>query len=138
MKAIRVDVNYATGKRAGGVNPKDLNLVGHPSWQNIDKGVEIRLVANGNVAQYQNVAGVTVLEGEAAIDAAVDEIYETKYAVVNEALLSHSIVQKNIDLTGLSPDLTQEEMAKALYDMGALGVKKSAPACLCCELGKHP
>ena len=70
MKAIRVKVNFTTGERAGGINPRDKNLRCSPLWQNLEAGVEIRAVLDGDVSRYAALEGVEILDGEAAIDAA--------------------------------------------------------------------
>lgn len=67
MKALLINVNFDTGKRAGGCCPNDRNLLGHNTWQCQKQGLEIRIVQNGDVDRYRDVDGVGVLEDEEEI-----------------------------------------------------------------------
>jgi len=123
---LKIRVDFATGERAGGIDPRDPGLITHPSWQNVDEGWEVRVIEDDrDVNIYRNVEGIEVLEGENAIEAAIATIHKERYAIKNEYLLVESIRQKGIDITDLSPDMSHEEIAKKLYERGALGVVKS-------------
>lgn len=125
MKALRIKVEFSSGIRAGGINVrKDKNLRCNPAWQNHEQGVEIRLVLNGDTAKYEGKEGVEILDGEAAIDAAVESIFMEQYAIGDMALCMESVRQKKLDISKLDRDLSGEELAKALYDLGALGIKR--------------
>lgn len=127
MKALRIQVDFTTGKRAGGIRPKrDKNLPCNTLWQNTGQGVEIRLVKDGDVSKYEGVEGVKILDGEVAIDAAVQELQQgPQYLITNEALLVESIKQKNITIADISPELDAPALAKELYGRGALGITKT-------------
>jgi len=76
MRALLVEVNYRTGRRAGGVDPRDENLQCY-GWQSLPEqvgpDVELRLVEDDrSLAQYRDAAGVRVLEGQGEIKAAIE------------------------------------------------------------------
>jgi len=128
MKALLIDVNFTTGERAGGINPRrNKNMPCHPAWQDTDAGKEIRLVLDGNVEPYRNVEGITVLEGEKAIEAALAKHFPEKeaYKVTDPDLKRLSIEQAvaagKLDTTSLPRDSVekQDEQArlKQLYEV---------------------
>lgn len=125
---LKIQVDFQTGKRAGNIDPRDPGLVIHPHWQNVDEGCEVRVIEDDrNVEQYRNIPGVELLKGEIAINTAIQSMHRERYAIKHEQLLIESIRQKKIDITGLTPDMKPEEIAKALYQKGTLGVVKSPP-----------
>ena len=95
MKALRIQVDFTSGKRAKGkLEHKDKNLRCNSLWQNLDDGVEIRIVVNGDTGPYAGIEGVEILDGPEAIDAAVKEIQPaelTTYTITSEALLGASL-----------------------------------------------
>ena len=98
-KGIKIKVNFQTGERAGGIDPRDRGLLCDPTWQNIDEGVEIRLITDDrDVERYQNIPGVEVIEGKEAINAEIDKISPVRYSVTHPELFNESIKQKGIDL----------------------------------------
>jgi len=125
---LKIKVDFETGERSGNIDPRDPGLKTHPTWQNVDDGWEVRVIEDDrDINIYRNVDGIEVLEGEAAIEAAIASIHKERYAIKNEQLLVESIRQKGIDITDLIPDLGHEEIAKRLYQRGAIGVVKSLP-----------
>ena len=150
MKAIRVKVNFTTGERAGGINPRDKNLRCSPLWQNLEAGVEIRAVLDGDVSRYAALEGVEILDGEAAIDVAVADLHKVAsedHSVYNQALLAESIRSKKIKIDDIPADLSEAEEAKILFERGALGIRKATKptppkACDVCtfipKLGRNP
>jgi len=137
--ALQIQVDFLTGERAGGIDPRDPGLV-CPGWQDVDNGVEIRLVKDGrDIEQYRNIPGVTVLEGVDAINARVAELFPPKYAIKNEILFTESIKAKRIALDDIDPNLPPDQQIAKLHKRGALGiVKREVP-----KLGpdgkiKHP
>lgn len=126
MKAIRVKVNFHTGERAGGINPKDKKLRCNPMWQSIENGIEIRAVLDGNVEKYRGLEGVEILEGEQAIDAAVLALQKesASHVVYNKELLAASISAKGIKLHDIPADLSEGEEARILFERGALGIRR--------------
>jgi len=123
MKALLIKVNFATGKRAGGgVNHKDPNLRGHPGWQDVEAGTEVRIVVDGNADKYRGIEGVKVLESEAEIDAAVAVYEKTTYKIDSEPMLNASIASKAIDISDIAPTDSLQDQTKKLYERGALGI----------------
>lgn len=138
MKAIRVKVDFQTGKRPLGVNPKSRNHYCGSGWQNTKTGEEIRLVVDGDVSQFRGVEGVVVLDGEDAIEAAIAEVADTspRYSIQHEALLVEYIRQAEIDITPLA-DVPQDRWAEALHNLGCIGVhKKSGKPAKCKDVAK--
>jgi len=125
---LKVKVDFATGIRAGGINPRDRGLLCDPSWQNIDEGVELRLVTDErDIEQYRNVEGVTVIEGLDACNAEIEAIREPLYAVAVPELLNISIQKKNIRIDDIDPALPPEKQLEILHQKGALGIRKITP-----------
>lgn len=82
MRALLVEVNYQSGRRAGGVDPTDPNLQCY-GWQSLPSedgsDVEIRLVEDDrDLSEYRDAPGVRVLEGEDEIDAAIAQFIPAK------------------------------------------------------------
>jgi len=129
MTALEIQVNFSTGERAGGIDPRDPGLECHPTWQNLDEGIEIRIIKDGrDVEQYRNIPGITVLEGAEAINARIKEIKPTTYAVANEALFNLSL--QRIDISDIDPTLPPEKQLEELYNRGVLGIRKTEPKLL--------
>ena len=128
MKALLIDVNFTTGERAGGINPRrNKNLPCHPAWQDTDAGKEMRLVLDGNIKPYRGVKGVTLVEGEAKIEAALNQHFPEKvtYKVTDPDLkrlsIESAVKAGKLDIAKLPRDSveTQDEQArlKALYEI---------------------
>ncbi len=100
MKALLIEVDFATGKRAGGITVKNnpnLWCVG----QDLEGGKEIRLVKDDKTEDYENIDGITILDGKVAINAAIDANIPSQYAVKSEALLIADMQERNIPLSTL-------------------------------------
>ena len=116
MKALRVEVDFQTGRRAGGIDPRDRSLATPPSWQNTDLGIEITLVRDGNADRFRDVEGIEILDGAEAIDAAVLAIQpEDQFSIKHEAMLVEYIRQASVDITGLKGK-SMNEVARELFD----------------------
>ena len=126
MKAILIDVDFQTGVRAGGINPKDTNLKCKKGWQNLDQGFEIREVVNGNVAAYANKSDVAVLNNADEINAKLVELFtkEDNYVISNEFIMSASINNLNIDFSLLDQTANKEQELQFLYKKGVRGIDK--------------
>ena len=127
MKAIRInDIHQYTGLKCGGALKKeDRNLFGNPTWQNIYTRQEVRLIVDGDDTKYRDIPGVEILNGEAAIDAAILDVVgepQERHTIQHEALAVEFIRQKGIDITDLPPD-KPEEWAKCLHEKGCVGVR---------------
>ena len=99
--ALRIKVDFESGERAGGIDPRDPNLYCHPSWQNLDDGYEIRLVLDDrDISIYQNIEGVEIIEGIENIDNAILELNpnEEQYLFTrDDILMQTSILAKHQD-----------------------------------------
>ena len=103
--ALKIKVDFNTGERAGGIDPKDPNLI-CIGWQNLKTGWEIRLIRNEEkideyIQKYSNIEGVEIIEGIENIDKAIDEIIpeedQVDYRVYLPELLTASIIGKHLD-----------------------------------------
>lgn len=120
VRALLIEVDYQTGKRAGDVDPRDPNLQSY-GWQSLpneDGGdVEIRVVEDDrDLARYEDIPGVRVLEGEDAINDAIDRFIPPKYNADADDLSAW------YDRTGRSPgEFPSKGTArmKALREAGA-------------------
>ena len=89
-RALLVEVDYHSGKRAGDVDPKDPNLQSY-GWQSLPDrdgpDVEIRLVEDGrDLSKYEDEPGVRILVGEEEIEAAIEEYVPPTYQADNDLL----------------------------------------------------
>ena len=127
MKALLIQVDFATGKRAGNIDPRDIGLGCDPSHQNIDRGIEIRTIEdNRDLKQYRGVKGVTVLEDNIAINNAIQKNIPARYEIQDKELLLAHMKEKNISLDSVVgkrlSDITEE-----LYKKGLAGIIKKEP-----------
>jgi len=143
--AFKIKVDFTTGERAGGINPKDPNMI-CPGWQNFGKGEEIRLIVNEDkideyVRRYGNKEGVEVIEGIENIDKAIDELIppekQVDYTVYMPELFMASIIAKHLDPNDtfnvndvpnpdpveISVDETRKRVLKHLMERGVKGIR---------------
>ena len=128
MRALLIEFDLKTGKRAGGISPKDPKLPCH-GWQDLERepAIEIRLVEDDrDLSSLEGVGGVTILEGKPAINKAILANIPTRYAVKDKELLLAHIKEKRISL-GTLAGKTLSEAAKGLYDKGLAGIVKREP-----------
>ena len=124
---LKIQVDFATGKRAGGISPHDSGLHCNPSWQDLDAGIELRLVLDDrNIEQYRNMEGVTVVEGIDACNAQIEQTGKTDYSVKEPELMSLSITKKNIKIDDLPTESINAQLEE-LSKRGALGIRKRGP-----------
>ncbi len=127
-RALLIEWNASTGQRPGNITSKDPGLRCY-GWQKLDvfPALEIRMIGdNRDLAQYENLPGVTILEGEAAIDAAIDALDLERYSIDSEELFRMSVTQKSIDLTEFEGMKTYAVL-KELHKRKVLGVRKASP-----------
>lgn len=130
MKALLVNVEFSTGKRPAvilnGSGKIKENLWCGNKWQNLDTGKEIRAVKDGNVTLYENVEGITILQTEAEIRAALMKHCpdEEVHMISNEGIMNANIVSSNIDFSELSQTASREEELAFLYDKGVRGIDR--------------
>lgn len=80
-RALLIEWDPITGKRAGDINPRDPKLQCY-GWQNWDRepALELRLVEDDrDLSQYKNVKGVTIIEGVEAINEVIDKHFPPRY-----------------------------------------------------------
>ena len=118
MKALLIEWNQNTGKRAGNINPRDPNLRCH-GWQNMDvePAIELRLVEdNRDMSKYEGIDGVTILNGKDEINTAIDDNFPSKISIEDELIYSEhfkeKIKDKKIKIDNLPDD--REERLKEL------------------------
>jgi len=95
--ALVIQFDPHTGVRSGNIDVRrDRGLFCLPLWQDLTRGVEMRLVLDDrDIEQYRGVEGIEVVEGKAAINAKVRELFKPRYGIVSGALLSASIAAKD-------------------------------------------
>ena len=128
MKALLIEVDFKTGKRAGGINPRDPKLQCY-GWQDTESelGKEIRIVEDDrDLSQYKGVSGVTILDGEKAINEAIAANIPIKYAVKDKELLLAHLKEKGISLNTLAGK-TLDMAAKELFSQGLAGIVERKP-----------
>jgi len=129
--ALIIKFDPYTGKRPiPGISPRhvDKALFCPPLWQDLDKGIEMRLVLDDrDIGQYRNVEGVEVVEGKTAINAKARELFKPRYGVVNPELLIESIRAKGIRIDDIDYTLPPEKQIEILYERKALGIRKEEP-----------
>ena len=128
MKALLIEVDFTTGKRAGGIQTKNNpNLMCH-GWQNLDSepGLEIRLVEDGNTTPYENIPGITILKGKAEINTTIDANIPTKYTVKDESLLLAHLKERGVSLDILAGK-TLNKAAKELFTQDLAGIVERKP-----------
>lgn len=130
-KALLIEFDPRTGVRTGGINPRDQHLACR-GWQNLDSepALEIRLIDDGrDLTPYQNVKGVTILEGKDAINAAIQEYIPIQYAIQSETLMLEHMKEKNLSLS-LFVGKNMNEIAKMALELGLAGVSELKPRLL--------
>ena len=133
-RALLIEWDPSTGKRAGGINPRDLNLLCH-GWQNMDvtPAVELRLVEDErDLSEYECVTnpGVTVLIGKEAINAAIDDNFSSKMSIEDELLYKEHFKEKvrgnKIKISDL-PDNREERLKELKTKHGIKGIREIKP-----------
>ena len=136
MKALLIEFDLGTGRRAGGISPKDPGLRCH-AWQNLDSAPakEIRLIEDErDVKQYENIKGVTVLNTDDEIEEAIEKIVPEKICVEDEMMMRLDIEQRGIQIKDIRAGNTIDERheiknrragntTELLHELKKLGVK---------------
>lgn len=130
MRALLIEFDLRTGKRAGDISPRDPKLPCH-GWQDLESepAIEIRLVEDDrDLSIYNGIAGVTVLEGAAAINQAITANVPIKYAVKDKELLLAHLKERGVSLDTLAgKNLADNLTAKGLYSEGLAGIVERKP-----------
>jgi len=130
--ALVIKFNPSTGERAGGIDARrDRGLFCMPLWQDLEKGIEMRLILDDrDIEQYRGIEGVEVVEGKATINAKARELFKPRYSISQAELFRISIERMLAD-GRLSEDelkvLSPEDQLRLCHEKGALGMRKDEP-----------
>lgn len=127
MKALLVEFNGKTGKRAGNIDPNDPKLQCY-GWQNLDvhPAIEIRVIEDDrDVSQYDGIGGVTVLGNKTEINTAIDEHIPIRYRIDNEVIFQEHLREKKIKLSKIEGNT--KDVLKELFKQGVKGMVESKP-----------
>ncbi len=127
-KALLIEFDVSTGKRPTDIKADDPGLWCY-GWQKLDvvPALEIRMIQDDrDISQYEGVPGVTVLEGDVAIDAAIDALKLERYSIENETLFKMSVDQKKINLDAYE-GWKSADVLKDLHSKKVLGLRKTSP-----------
>lgn len=122
MQALLIEFNVSTGKRPGGISPKDPHLRCF-GWQNLNviPCVEIRLIEDDrDVGQYEGVEGIIILHTNEEIQAAIDAL-PVRCSIEDETLFKISIEQRGIQLDDVPGANSREQLAH-LRNQGVKGI----------------
>lgn len=128
MKALLIEFDGATGRRAGNINPKDPKLQCY-GWQDLDSvpAREIRLVEDDrDLSQYEGIPGVTILIGAEQINQVIDSVVKPRYSLESEALFLEDIRQRGIKLSDFSGK-SRDEILKTLSKQGVISIREIIP-----------
>jgi len=128
MKALLIEFDVETGRRAGNISPKDKGLKCY-GWQDLDSrpAKEIRVIEDDrNTEQYEKMKGVIVLHTDEEIERVIEATVPIKYGIQDELLFKLSIEEKKIKLSSLAGK-TREDIAKELYKKRVLGISEGKP-----------
>jgi len=140
MKALLIEFDGATGKRAGNLVIDDkLKCYG---WQQLDAKkvvelgyvpkfaspgsicLEVRVIEDDrDVSQYEGIPGITVLHDDNEIQAAIDQYCTPAYRISNEALFRVHMEQKGVKLDNI-PGKDTNEILKDLHAQGIKGISE--------------
>ena len=124
MKALLIEFDLRTGRRAGNISPRDKNLPCH-GWQDLksEPAREIRLVEDDrDLSQFEGIPGITVLDGADQINAAIDSIVPKRFSLFSEPLLLEHIRQRNISLDSYA-GWEMEDILQDLFKLGTAGIR---------------
>ncbi|GAI76761.1 unnamed protein product [marine sediment metagenome] len=126
MKALLIEVDFSTGRRAGGIQIKNNPNLWCDGWQDLEAGLEIRIVKDGNTKPYEGVKGITILDGEKAINAAIDANIPTQYAVRDMNLLIAHMKEKGISLDTVA-NKSAKQIAQEAFALNLAGITERKP-----------
>lgn len=129
MDGLLIEFNLNTGKRAGNISPKDPKLQCH-GWQDLESNParEVRIIYDDrDLKQFEGISGVTVLQGKAAINQAIESICKPRYIVQSETLFLEHIKQKSINLSDYEGQDTADILKDLYENQKVIGIKKKLP-----------
>ena len=124
-KALLIEFDINTGKRAGNISPRDPNLPCH-GWQDLESepAREIRVIEDDrDLVQYGGVEGVTILNGKAEINQAITNIVPERYSIQDEQLFLEHLRQRKINLDDYGGQ-NQQAVLRSLHKKGVIGISK--------------
>lgn len=127
MKALLIEFDVNTGKRAGGIDPNDPKLQCY-GWQNLEvtPQLEIRVIEDDrDVSQYQGINGVSILKNKTQINKSIDEVIPIRYGIADQVLFIEHLRQRKINLDDI-PGKRQEAL-KNLLEQGIKGIAERKP-----------
>lgn len=129
-RALLIEWNPNTGRRAGDVNPRDPKLQCH-GWQNknVEPPIELRLVEDDrDLSKYEGVEGVTVLVGIEAINETIEERFPPRYNVDDPVIYAEHVRAKAGEIAFDSlPDDMQERLKFLKEQHGIKGIRETKP-----------
>ena len=128
MKALLIEFDLQTGKRAGDINPKDLGL--RCLVQNLESSPakEIRIIEDGrDIRQYEGIPGVTILNTAKEINEAVDREMPILYSVDNEQLFRVALEKMAPEEFRRFTGRPTQEILRECHRMGIPGVRERRP-----------
>jgi hypothetical protein len=132
IQGLLIEWDPVTGKRAGNINPKKDRNLRCNGWQNMDvvPALELRLVEDDRDISYEGIEGITVLNGRAEINKAIDENFPSKIVIEDELLYSEhvkeKIREKQIKIDKL-PDNQNERLIELKNKYGVKGIREIKP-----------
>ncbi len=134
MKALKIRVDWETGKRAGNINVREFP---YPAiYQDLEGEYEIRLVPDEVAERYRNVEGITILEGKQILDE-LERMIKPRYVIPAgfEGIVIKDIEDKmtgNIVFIGCYDKVVKEvelgdDLLEFLYEAGVIGIRKIIP-----------
>lgn len=132
MKALLIEWNQKTGRRAGNINPKDTKLQCY-GWQNMDKepAIELRLIEDErNIFQYKNIEGVLILDGKEIINTTIEEQFPIKYIIEDTLIYEEHVKQKiseQLIIIDNLPDDKMMRLKKLKEEFNIKGIKQIKP-----------
>jgi len=126
VRALLIEFDVNTGKRAGEVNPKDPKLQCY-GWQDLESvpAKEVRVVEDDrDLSQYEGIPGVSILEGEDQINQAIDAIVPERFSIQESTLFQEDLRQRGISLASDYSGQDTVEILKDLHTKGVVGIMK--------------
>lgn len=129
LRALLIEWDTSTGKRAGNINPRDKYLRCN-GWQNMDvtPAIELRIVDDDrDLSIYNNTQGVEILIGNDAINSIIDEKFIQKVFIEDEIIYSAHMqkIADTIDFNELPDDVNERlSFLKIKYGIKGLKIKK--------------
>jgi len=101
--ALVIKTDFESGRRACNLDPFDPNL--YCIYQNIEKGIEIRLIINQNmidyyINKYKDCKGIKIIEGIEKIDEIIEKLEKStkpQYMITDQGLFIGTLLAKLLD-----------------------------------------